>query len=196
MILKRYIKIILIFAVVLKRKLNKHLNMKKLSILMILFFAANLMACSNSEGSEKENNQAKTKVAKGNPATSNATPEHLTYDTFLKQVWNFEANPQEWVYEGDVPCVIDFYATWCGPCKRVAPIMEELAKEYDGKIKIYKIDVDKEKQLASVFRVRSIPSVLFVPKKGKPQMQTGAMPRDAYFKVVKEQLLGEKSNGK
>ena len=170
--------------------------MKKLSILMILFFAANLMACSNSEGSEKENNQAKTKVTKGNPATSNATPEHLTYDTFLKQVWNFEANPQEWVYEGDVPCVIDFYATWCGPCKRVAPIMEELAKEYDGKIKIYKIDVDKEKQLASVFRVRSIPSVLFVPKKGKPQMQTGAMPRDAYFKVVKEQLLGEKSNGK
>ncbi len=169
--------------------------MKKLSIIMILFFAANLMACSNSNGSEKEGNQAKTEVSNNNN-TGNATPEHLTYDDFLKKVWNFEANPQEWIYEGDVPCVIDFYATWCGPCKRVAPIMEDLAKEYDGKLKVYKIDVDQEKQLASVFRVRSIPSVLFVPKKGKPQMQTGAMPRDAYFKVVKEQLLGEKSDKK
>ncbi|RLD91620.1 MAG: thioredoxin [Bacteroidetes bacterium] len=169
--------------------------MKNLSILIVLFFAANLMACSNSKGSEKEHNQAKTEVSKDNN-TTNAAPEHLTYDTFLKKVWNFETNPQEWVYEGDVPCVIDFYATWCGPCKRVAPIMEELAKKYDGKIKVYKIDVDQEKQLASVFRVRSIPSVLFIPKKGKPQMQTGAMPRDAYFKVVKEQLLGEKSDNK
>jgi len=164
--------------------------MKYLSILIVFFFAANLMACSNSKGSEKEDNGTKTEVSKDNN-TTNALPEHLTYDTFLQKVWNFEANPQEWVYEGDVPCVIDFYADWCGPCKRVAPIMEELAKEYDGKLKVYKIDVDHEKQLASVFRVRSIPSVLFIPKKGKPQMQTGAMPRDAYFKVVKEQLLGK-----
>ena len=170
--------------------------MKKLSIIMILFFAANLMACSNSEGSEKEKNQAKTEISKDNKTTSNAAPEHLTYDAFLKKVWNFEANPQEWVYEGDVPCVIDFYADWCRPCKRVAPIMDELAREFDGKLKVYKINVDNEKQLASVFRVRSIPSVLFIPKKGKPQMQTGAMPRDAYFKVVKEQLLGEKSDNK
>lgn len=167
--------------------------MKNLSIIIILFFAANLMACSSSEGSEKETNKTKTEVSKDNNTKTSATPEHLTYEAFLKKVWNFEANPQEWVYEGDVPCVIDFYADWCGPCKRVAPIMAELAKKYDGKLKVYKIDVDNEKQLASVFRVRSIPSVLFVPKKGKPQMQTGAMPRDAYFKVVKEQLLGEKA---
>ena len=170
--------------------------MKKLSFLLVLFFAANLMACTSSEGSEKDSGKVKSEVSNDDQNKSDIKPEHLTYDEFLKKVWNFEANPQEWVYEGDVPCVIDFYATWCGPCKKVAPIMEELAKKYDGKLKVYKIDVDKEKQLASVFRVRSIPSVLFVPKDGKPQMQTGAMQREAYFKVVKEQLLKEKADNK
>jgi len=169
--------------------------MNKLSILLLFFFTANLMACSSSEGSEKEHNNAKTEVSNGDN-NSSTQPEHLTYDAFLKKVWNFEANPQEWIYEGDVPCVIDFYADWCGPCKRVAPIMDELAKKYAGKLKVYKINVDHEKQLASVFRVRSIPSVLFVPKNGKPQMQTGAMQKDAYFKVVSEQLLKEKKENK
>ena len=165
--------------------------MKKLSVLLVFFLAANLMACTNSNGNENNDNKANSEVSKDGKKTSNAQVEFLTYDDFLKKVWNFEANPQEWVYEGDVPCVIDFYADWCGPCKRVAPIMDELAKEFDGKLKVYKINVDKEKQLASVFRVRSIPSVLFVPKTGKPQMQTGALPKDSYFKVVKEQLLKE-----
>jgi len=165
--------------------------MKKLSVLLIFFLAANLMACTNSNGSENNDNKTTSEVSKDGEKTSNAQVEFLTYDDFLKKVWNFEANPQEWVYEGDVPCVIDFYADWCGPCKRVAPIMAELAKEFDGKLKVYKINVDKEKKHASVFRVRSIPSVLFVPKTGKPQMQTGALPKDSYFKVVKEQLLKE-----
>ncbi len=163
--------------------------MKKLSVLLVFFLAANLMACTNSNGSENNDNKANSEVSKDGKKTSNAQVEFLTYDDFLKKVWNFEANPQEWIYEGDVPCVIDFYADWCGPCKRVAPIMDELAKEFDGELKVYKINVDKEKQLASVFRVRSIPSVLFVPKTGKPQMQTGAFPKETYFKVVKEQLL-------
>jgi len=170
--------------------------MKKLSIILVLFFTAGLMACTNSEGSEKNSTKAKSEITNGDKNSSGGQVEHLTYDKFLKEVWNFEANPQEWVYEGDVPCVIDFYADWCRPCKRVAPIMDELAKEFDGKLKVYKINVDNEKQLASVFRVRSIPSVLFVPKTGKPQMQTGAFPKDTYFKVVKEQLLNMKPEKK
>lgn len=116
-------------------------------------------------------------------------PEYLTYDTFLEKVWDFEKNPEEWIYEGDVPCVIDFYADWCKPCRLVAPIMDDLAKEYDGKVKIYKIDVDKEKKLAQVFQVRSIPSVLFSPKEGRPMMQAGALPKDQYVKIIEDNLL-------
>jgi thioredoxin len=118
-------------------------------------------------------------------------PEYLTYDTFLEKVWNFEENPQEWVYQGDVPCVIDFYADWCKPCRMVAPIMDDLAMEYDGKVKIYKIDVDKEKRLASVFQVRSIPAVLFSPMEGRPMMQAGALPKDQYVRIIEENLLTE-----
>ena len=96
------------------------------------------------------------------------------------------------MYEGDEPCVIDFYADWCRPCKMVAPIMEDLAKKYNGKVKIYKINVDKEKQLASVFQIRSIPAVLFSPKEGKPMMQVGALPKDTYIKIIDENLLNNK----
>ena len=193
MILKRYINIMIIFAVVFKTYQYNFLKMKKLSFLFVFFIAANMLACTSSEGNEKASEKSSSFTAndqKGNK--SSAMPEHLTYDEFLKKVWNFEQNPQEWIYEGEIPCVIDFYADWCRPCKMVAPIMDELAKEYDGKIKVYKINVDKERQLASIFRVTSIPSVLFVPKNGKPVKQTGALKRDDYFKIVKEQLLKEK----
>jgi len=164
--------------------------MKNIAIILAFLFVPILISCSDTQGSEHDNG-SKEAVFNGDQggSSSEAKPEFLTYDTFLKEVWNFEKNPQQWVYEGDVPCVIDFYADWCGPCKRVAPIMDELAKEFDGKLKVYKINVDKERKLASVFQVRSIPSVLFVPKDGKPMMQVGALQRDDYFKVVKEQLL-------
>ena len=116
---------------------------------------------------------------------------HLTKAEFLQKVDNYEANPNEWKYLGDKPCLIDFYADWCGPCKAVAPILEELAKEYDGKIVIYKIDTDKEQELASAFGIRSIPSLLFVPMSGKPQMSMGAMPKDQLKKAIDETLLGK-----
>ena len=111
------------------------------------------------------------------------------YDTFIEKVWDFEKSPQEWVYEGDVPCVIDFYADWCKPCRMVAPIMDDLAKEYEGEVKIYKIDVDKEKKLAAVFQVRSIPAVLFSPTEGQPMMQAGALPKEQYVKIIEDNLL-------
>lgn len=113
---------------------------------------------------------------------------NLTKAEFLKNVDNYEANPTEWNYLGDKPCIIDFYAAWCGPCKVVAPILEELANEYDGKIYIYKIDTEVEQELAGAFGIRSIPSILFCPMGETPQMVQGAMPKDSLKKVIAEVL--------
>lgn len=117
--------------------------------------------------------------------------EHLTKETFLKKVFDYEKN-KEWKFEGKLPCIIDFYADWCNPCKMVAPILEELAMDYDGKLDIYKVDTEKETELASVFGIRSIPSLLFVPKEGQPQMAMGALPKDSFIKAFKEVLGVEK----
>lgn len=105
--------------------------------------------------------------------------EHLTVETFKQKVFNYEAS-QEWKFEGNKPAVIDFYADWCGPCKMVAPVLEELSKEYDGKIDIYKVDTEAEQELAAVFGIRSIPSLLFIPVDAQPQMAMGALPKDSF----------------
>jgi thioredoxin len=116
-------------------------------------------------------------------------PIHLTKAEFITMVANFEANPSEWKYLGDKPCIIDFYATWCGPCKMVAPIMDELAKEYDGKISIYKVDVDAEPEIAAAYGIQSIPTIFFCPMNGNPQISMGAMPKESFQKVITEVLL-------
>jgi len=116
-------------------------------------------------------------------------PIHLTKAEFITKVANFEANPSEWKYLGDKPCIIDFYATWCGPCKMVAPIMEELAKEYDGKISIYKVDVDAEPEIAAAYGIQSIPTIFFCPMNGTPQITQGAIPKESFQKVIAEVLL-------
>jgi thioredoxin 1 len=114
--------------------------------------------------------------------------EHLTKETFLTKVFNYEQN-QEWKFEGELPCLIDFYADWCGPCKMVAPILEELSKEFDGKINIYKVNTEEEQELAGAFGIQSIPSMLFCPKEGKPQMAMGALPKQAMTDAINEVLL-------
>jgi thioredoxin len=119
-------------------------------------------------------------------------PEQLTTVAFKEKVYNYTANPEDWVYEGKLPCIVDFYADWCKPCKLIAPIMEELANEYKGKILIYKVNTDQQRELSSVFGIRSIPSVLFVPMDGKPQMSTGALPKETFKQVIDEFLLGQK----
>ncbi len=111
--------------------------------------------------------------------------EHLTKETFISKVFDFEHN-QEWKYNGDKPCIIDFYADWCGPCKMVAPILEELAEEYKGDLNVYKVDTEAEQELAAVFGIRSIPSLLFVPMNGQPQMAMGALPKDSFKKAFKD----------
>ena len=117
--------------------------------------------------------------------------EHLTLETFKQKVFNFEEN-KEWKFEGDKPCLIDFYADWCQPCKMVAPILEQLADEYEGKINIYKVNTEEQQQLAGVFGVQSIPSLLFVPKEGQPQMAMGALPKDTFEKAIADVLKVEK----
>jgi len=118
--------------------------------------------------------------------------EHLTKQAFLDKVFNFEMN-KDWKFEGDLPCLIDFYADWCGPCKMVAPILEELSIEYSGKINIYKIDTEAEQELASAFGIRSIPSMLFCPKEGSPQMSVGALPKDSMKQAIQDVLLKEQN---
>ena len=118
--------------------------------------------------------------------------QHLTLESFKTKVFDYENN-KEWKFEGDKPCIIDFYADWCGPCKMVAPILEELSKEYEGKVDIYKIDTEKEQELASMFGIRSIPSILFVPMNSQPQMAMGALPKPELVKAI-ENVLNVKAN--
>ena len=116
--------------------------------------------------------------------------EKIDKKTFIEKVFDYE-NEKEWKYRGTLPAIVDFYADWCGPCKMVAPILEKISKEYDGKLQIYKIDTDKEQELAGAFGIQSIPSLLFIPQKGEPQMARGAMGREAFDKAIAD-ILGVK----
>jgi thioredoxin len=109
---------------------------------------------------------------------------------FLAKVFNYEKNTDQWVYEGDRPCIVDFYADWCGPCKKVSPILKELAMLYKDEIVVYKVDVDTENELAEAFGIQSIPTLLFIPKEGQPQIAQGALPREELVKQIDNYLLG------
>lgn len=112
----------------------------------------------------------------------------LTTEEFKQKVFDYTKS-KEWKYEGSLPAIIDFYADWCGPCKMVAPVLEELAKEYEGKLLIYKVDTEKEEELSAVFGIRSIPTFLFIPASGTPMIQPGAFPKNVFKEVIDEHLL-------
>lgn len=116
--------------------------------------------------------------------------EHLTVQSFKDKVFDYENN-KEWSYVGNQPAIIDFYADWCGPCKMVAPIIEELAKEYEGKVTFYKINTEQEQELSAVFGIRSIPSLLFIPTSGQPQMAQGALPKNSFKDAIKDVFGGQ-----
>jgi thioredoxin len=111
---------------------------------------------------------------------------------FLSKVFNYEKNPTQWTYEGDKPCIIDFYADWCGPCKRVAPVLVELAEQYKDDLIIYKINVDNEKELAMAFGIQSIPTLLFIPKTGTPQVSQGVLSKEQFVEQIENFLLKKK----
>jgi thioredoxin 1 len=116
--------------------------------------------------------------------------EHLNKQTFLEKVFNYEQN-KEWKYEGELPALVDFWAPWCGPCRMVGPVLEELSEEYKGKLNIYKVNTDEEQELGGVFGIRSIPSLLFIPKEGQPKMAVGALPKESLVEAIEKELLSE-----
>lgn len=150
-------------------------------LLLILIVGISLTTYAQTNNSSKTEEPAKTE--------NKVKTIHLNKIDFLKKVANYEANPNEWKYLGDKPALIDFYADWCGPCKAVAPVLEELAKEYDGEIYIYKIDTEAELELSALFGIRSIPSLLFIPMNGTPQMAQGALPKNALKEAIDKVLL-------
>ena len=156
--------------------------MKRIIILVMMFSALSLFA--SCEG-KKDNDL----ITNNNKEKKEMKAIHLTKEEFLKKVVNYEANPNEWKYLGDKPCIVDFYASWCGPCKMVAPILEELAGEYEGEIYIYKIDTEKEEELAQAFSIRSIPTLMFIPMNGDPQITRGALPKSELKTIIDSVLL-------
>lgn len=112
----------------------------------------------------------------------------MTADDFKEKIFDYSKD-EEWNYKGSLPAIVDFYADWCGPCKAVAPVLEELSNEYKDQVVIYKIDTDKEQELSMLFGIQSIPTLLFIPKDGQPMMQKGAIPKNAFKQVIEERLL-------
>ena len=180
--------------------------MKKTAIIVtavaFLTLSCNNGSATSLEQKDRGNSElvSSTVEAGGNGQTNAAGATiNLNKQDFLEKVMNYEKNQSEWVYEGDLPALIDFYADWCGPCRMAAPVLEELAKEYEGKIYIYKIDTEKEKELAGVFGIRSLPSFLFVPQDGRPTMsngiaQTTEQTKQMFKQMIDEILLGQKSD--
>lgn len=117
----------------------------------------------------------------------------MSKKNFIEEVFDFE-NEKEWSFKGSVPVIIDFYADWCGPCRSVSPVLEELSNEYEGKIVIYKVDTDSEAELSQIFGIQSIPTFLFIPVSGQPMLQRGALPKNVFKQVIEEKLLQYEAN--
>jgi thioredoxin 1 len=146
------------------------LRARLLTTFILAFSLLSFQSCANDKAKVIGGEQGGTVVA---ASANKEVTQLIGKDQFLKEIWNYKASPNEWKFLGTKPAIIDFYADWCGPCKIASPILEEVAQEYQGKIRVYKIDTDKERELANVFGVQSIPSFLYIPAEGKPVMMAG-----------------------
>ena len=158
--------------------------MKKLMTLLLV--GSLFISCANAQNKASETGVKSESAVK---SEVKAGTVKMTKADFLKKIADYEKNPTEWKYLGDKPAIVDFYANWCGPCRSIAPVLEELAKEYDGKIVIYKVNTDKERELSGALGIQSLPSLLFIPMDGKPQMATGALPKETFKKIIDDFLL-------
>lgn len=163
----------------------------KLFLSSILLTSLLAMSCSKNSKPQSTEPTRETDSIPAKEVVVKKTTIHLTKAEFLAKVVNYEADAKEFKYLGDKPALVDFYADWCGPCKVIAPILEELAAEYGEEIYIYKVDTDTEQELASVFGIRSIPSLLFIPINGKPVMKQGALPKEELKSIIDQVLLSK-----
>lgn len=152
-----------------------------------LFASTVLISCNSKPQSSEGETAAATENTQQKEGTQMKVNE-MDLAMFKNKVWDYEANSKEFKFKGDKPALVDFYATWCGPCKVTAPILEDLAHEYEGKVDFYKVDVDQQGELAGLFGIRSIPSLLFIPAKGEPSMQVGAHSREDLKKMIDAML--------
>ncbi|MDY6206677.1 MAG: thioredoxin [Prevotella sp.] len=153
----------------------------------LLAIALMVSSCGNAQGNKNESN--KQEVTQEKKGSKKMNVIHLTKSEFMKRVANLDNPAAGWKFLGDKPAIVDFYATWCGPCKQMSPILDEIAQEYEGKIDVYKVDVDKEPELSQIFNIRSVPTLLFAPKEGKPQIMAGALSYQDFKKVIAEVLI-------
>lgn len=165
--------------------------MKKILLASALFLTLAVVFVSANNRDDNQKNKTEQNNTKEQKKMGTIK---LTKEEFLKKVVDYETNATEWKYLGDKPAIIDFYADWCGPCKMIAPILEELANEYADDIYIYKIDTEKEQELAAAFGIRSIPTLLFVPMDEAPQLAQGALPKHAFKEAIETVLLKRESN--
>jgi thioredoxin 1 len=165
------------------------LNMKK--IVLILSAVALLVSGCNCSAGNRSSKSEESQEQDVKKETTKMKVQELNVADFKQKVMDYDKHPDEWVFAGDKPAIIDFYATWCGPCKATAPNMEKLAETYAGKLDVYKVDVDKQQELAALFGIRSIPTILFIPVSGQPSIQVGAMSYSQLDEVVTKTLLSK-----
>lgn len=152
--------------------------MKKSGFLFAGLLLLSMIGCKGqSEGGKAANasmvDNSASALTEAGAAVSNGLPVSIGKADFIKLVMDYEKNPETWVFNGEMPCIVDFYADWCAPCRITSPILEELAREFSGKVNFYKVNVDKERELASVFGVQSIPTFLYCPMNGNPTISSG-----------------------
>jgi thioredoxin len=172
--------------------------MKRSSYLFAAILSVFVLSCNGQSNKESTAQVVQTsEKTRINSLQTDASPVHITKDQFLTLVMDYEKNPEVWQFQGEKPCLIDFYADWCAPCRITSPILEDLAKQYAGKINVYKIDIEKEQELAAVFGVQSIPTFLFCPLDGKPTISSGIAntpdaTRQMFIKQIEQLLLKNK----